>query len=1472
MKKSVLSLLLAFMLVVGLLPVNALADQTERAGSADRLAAPTSITVEYAGTRKTPDGKLIGKTGDAFQFRAVDQGGNETPVTWKNGSTWAGSLDENGLFTAGSLSSGGSTSLYINAVSTLDESVKSEGRFDLCGFQMSQYQKTPAVALSEDGQTAKTISTSGGYNGSTVWTYEGAEGIARLSGDQDLSAKKTSIKFDALRPGTFTASFTLDFDETMTDTATLTITGVAVEDPSGVQGKTYLTLSAAAPDPTVALTAYLEPGHTVASWSSSDEAVATVDETGLVTARGVGTALITATDDQGKKGGIKVVVQSGETPYFENLQFMTSALSDWNANTTFSATKLEYPLTIRAYSTTKLTLQATTLYDSGKYAAVAEYTGGSGDRRSVEVNSGKITYLEDIPFDASTLTITLADKADPENKTVYTFHVTRPRDSTQTLNTRNGVVLQPEGRALSATKYKEQAEGTLFQLDENDEFVLGWNSKPSTGLTASRTSYRLYALSDVSAFSLNLTGATVYEHLRWSADGGATWTELPQGGGTTGVIPFPAKTGEDAPVAEVRVHIVSDKDYVSNANAFPAEGGATYRFLIEQASSSPSDAQILTAETESGDWYPVFSPDTYSYTLSLPNGAELPTLRYTAAQGAAVKLGSTEQTPDDQGVYTLPLKSTSQTLTVTAADGSVTNSYAFQAKNRTAGGADRVVDYLCINSQYTNGGYGSNPQSSLAGSHISLGNFGGYVTYYFDSALTDDPAHRYGVDFYINGNANVDGSTPTKTSFFEPGQVYVSEDGETWYALAGSAHYEDGVDWNYTVTYSRAASGKTAWTDSHGNSNAGASYTGPWPNSATYFLNGLPAQDRIVLSGVALPARSGDIAVSGQAVDAYPSRWGYADCQVNGTENPYLDNSNYDLAASGFDLAWAVDENGLPVDVSGREFHYVKIQTASNIWHTSFGDKSPEIAKVTRAEEEAAVGETALPAGVTVTNGAEKRSVMFTPERRVYDLDLGEMKYVSLSVDGAAADDNIYLNNTRVSAGAALEGLKVTKESGPRLVRVLVQNGDKEPVICLLRLTSSASASDELLEDIKLNVAGSARTAQTSDGAVYTASVGYRIAAVGIVPVADPEVSITVNGAAPQAEYPLAEGENTFTLTAEKDGQTQSVTLRVTREAAPVSTGTVTVYFTLLGDTAHGEDTVHTLSGGGLTPWISQTAYTLTAPATVLDVLEAALGNEHTFVNADGNYISEIDGLAEFTNGPRSGWMYTLNEAYPGKGVAEQSVKDGDRVVFHYTDDYTLERSAEDWGGSSYDPGEEPSGGFKDIAGHWAEDDINRAVELGLFRGTSATAFSPNVTLNRAMMTQVLYNLEKPDGTYEDLFGDVKDGQWYAEAIAWAGDSGVVEGVGQNRFAPLRSVTRQEMAVMLYRYAKSLGLDVSAEGDLSAFTDGGKVADWAQEAMLWAVERGIFTGKGHGNLDPAGNATRAESVTVMLRLKELVGR
>ncbi|MCI8608824.1 MAG: DUF4430 domain-containing protein [Firmicutes bacterium] len=1317
---QVMALVMVLLLTVTMMPATAFAEEAN--------TAPSEITIVCESANSINETTLLAKDGDVFQFKALDQNGAETPVTWSTSSSWVGAMDaETGVLTTTTrFSCGGTSSASIKAVSKLDGNISKETGFSLAGYTVSQWNKTPTVALSEDGQTAKTLSLSGGYTGRTLWTYDIKGGIAVLSPDQNLGDKKSSIKFNALRPGAFHATYRLEgMDESMTETIPFTITGVAVEDETEKQGKTYLTRTAGEPNPTVQLTAYAAEDRQIVTWESSDETIATVDERGLVTAQGIGSVIINATDDGGAKGGIKVVVQDGETPYFENLQFLAYPIKDYSKNYRFLPTKTAYELEINSYSTSSLTVQNTTLYDEAKYRATASYVDVNGQEQQISVKSGGATILPNIPFGTSTMTITLEAQADSTKKTVYTFQITRPRDTTKTLKNTTGMVLAPKDRALLPTKYQGVGEGVMARTDEDG------NPTGTTGVSGSHYNYRCYGLGGLEGFALGLTGNTAYTHLRYSADDGATWKDLTQGGGNTEIIDFAPKTGDKNSVIKVIIQVLDDKTYSDNMAAgkdgFADSTPTTYTVWVEQVGADPAAAQLTGAHLDGYDWYPAeFDPAIYSYTIVTPKGVTEAEMTYKAADGATVKLGAAEQIADGEGVYTLSLKTSSQTLTVTSADGSMSNSYSFALMEKSKMDVpDRVTDYLCVNSQYTNGGFGTAPWGTLKGSVASLGNFGGYITYYYENPLKDNPNNKYGMDFYVYGNANVDSSTTTGMSFFEPGQVWVSEDGTAWYALAGSAHYDKGVDWNYTVNYRKLPSGRTSWTDNHGNSNPGTSYAGPYPDAKVYTMNGLAAKGEITISGICLPAATGNLAELGAATDAYAVNWGYADVFANGTMgadvNPYLDNSNHKLNANGFDLAWAVDAAGNPVDVSDKEFHYVKVQTASNIWHASFGEKSTEVTAVVRTNpQEKAVGVTKMPAGIVITDGTKTKTVKLNAGQQIYDVDLGDMKYVSIGVNGCDENDNIYVNNQRIDAGQMAEGIKVVKEDGKRLVRVLVQSEEQEPVIYLLRLTSSASKGSELIEGLKLDVQGDVRPAKTTDGAAYTASVGYRIEKAAILPVVDAGVKLTINGKALKESYPLSEGVNTFTIMAEKDGKQENVILVITKETAPAKTGKITVFFTLLGDEKHsGEGDIHTLKNGGLTPWISRTAVEVETPATALDVFEKALEGKYTFTNSGGNYISEINGLKEFDNGKLSGWMYTLNGQYGSLGVAEQPVKEGSEIVFHYTDDYTQEHGMDQWN--------EAGDVKKDEKDDFAKEDVLKFLDSLKLKVTTAYTAKGNI-------------------------------------------------------------------------------------------------------------------------------------------------
>ena len=543
---------------------------------------------------------------------------------------------------------------------------------------------------------------------------------------------------------------------------------------------------------------------------------------------------------------------------------------------------------------------------------------------------------------------------------------------------------------------------------------------------------------------------------------------------------------------------------------------------------------------------------------------------------------------------------------------------------------------------------------------------------------------------------------------------------------------------------------------------------------------------------------------------------------------------------------------------------------------------------------------------------------------------------------------------------------------------------------------------------------------------------------------------------------------------------------------------TITVYFTLLGDENHTDTDVggdvHGQRMGGLDTWIPRTAYTMDANATAEDLFTMALekagidftgnrDNPYNSIYIDGIQSPETgDWIEEFTNGPNSGWMYTVDGKHPDVGLSQWFLSDGENFIFHYTDDYAKEEGSEHWGGAT--PTEEntspvlepeakvdkdgnatvsvsskdintaietadengaesiiiapqvegdvgslsvtlPKGSMGDIldgtkAGLTVQSDLGhvelpqdtmeaisettqdgeltitlaagtvdeagkllagqedvteealkncsvtevtltsgsteitsldgtrmrialpvdgevfedggsyvvyqitdggqveklsgkcitkdgaRFVEVtaaapgtfvavaaevlpftdvtvenwfygavqyvygrGLMNGTSDTIFSPDGTMNRAMLVTILYRLEgEPAVTAANAFRDVPADTWYTDAVIWADAHGIVEGVGSQQFAPVDNITREQMAVMLYRYAQYKGYDLKAGADLSQYTDAADISNWALEAIAWANAEGLITGRTAATIVPCGTATRAEAATILMRFLE----
>jgi hypothetical protein len=175
---------------------------------------------------------------------------------------------------------------------------------------------------------------------------------------------------------------------------------------------------------------------------------------------------------------------------------------------------------------------------------------------------------------------------------------------------------------------------------------------------------------------------------------------------------------------------------------------------------------------------------------------------------------------------------------------------------------------------------------------------------------------------------------------------------------------------------------------------------------------------------------------------------------------------------------------------------------------------------------------------------------------------------------------------------------------------------------------------------------------------------------------------------------------------------------------------------------------------------------------------------------------------------------------------------------------------------------------FTDVAeDNWFYRYVMYVNANGLMTGTSSTTFAPNAAFTRAMMVQVLYNAaDRPAVGFAPIFSDVQPDGWYSDAVIWAYQNKIVEGVGGGRFAPSAGITRQELATMLYRYAQWRGYDTSVSDPVitDGFTDWGEVSNWAADAMRLFVYLELMEGHA-GLLRPQGAATRAECAALLQR-------
>lgn len=346
------------------------------------------------------------------------------------------------------------------------------------------------------------------------------------------------------------------------------------------------------------------------------------------------------------------------------------------------------------------------------------------------------------------------------------------------------------------------------------------------------------------------------------------------------------------------------------------------------------------------------------------------------------------------------------------------------------------------------------------------------------------------------------------------------------------------------------------------------------------------------------------------------------------------------------------------------------------------------------------------------------------------------------------------------------------------------------------------------------------------------------------------------------------------------------------------------------------------------TTYCSKTEYVLEDGETAFSLL-LKTGLEVASRNSEfGVYVEAIEGLGEFDEGTGSGWMYKVNSEFPEYSSSLYELKDGDYVQWIYTRDLGNDVGGGNSSGSSIstedtaaarevknlidaigtvtaDSGQAIQAAreaydkltdaqkklvenydvltkaeaayaaltsalpFTDIADHWALEAIQYVYEKDLMNGTSDTRFTPNGTLNRAMLATILYRMEgSPIVTAANPYSDVAADTWYTDAVIWASENGIVNGYGSGKFGPTDNITREQLAAMLLRYSDYKEYDTDARNHLTSYTDAGAISAWALESVQWANAEGLVTGRTETTIVPQGSTTRAETATILMRYLE----
>ena len=399
--------------------------------------------------------------------------------------------------------------------------------------------------------------------------------------------------------------------------------------------------------------------------------------------------------------------------------------------------------------------------------------------------------------------------------------------------------------------------------------------------------------------------------------------------------------------------------------------------------------------------------------------------------------------------------------------------------------------------------------------------------------------------------------------------------------------------------------------------------------------------------------------------------FGYGDTHANAAGNdntavnPYRENPNYNTNGDGMDISWAVDADGNPLQLDSIK--YVKIYTAQSKDNGSMGEVSSEISGVLRVKSgNASVGKTNDLKNIVIDgNEIELKAGVYTYN----DVPVNDVSAFKVTPT-AGENSNIYVSNQRVKSGATSKTVSVQKT-----LRVIVQDDQKEPVVYFFNLSGTADpAANTTLKTVSA-MPGGIEAEENGDGYVLRMTKEckkIRLSAEAL----DEAATVKINGKAvtDKEDYlsdiiPLNDGDTEVVVevTSRNGKVTKSYSVIIKREDAE-DQKMVQVNFSLVGDEKHGKD-AHTWRRF----WLNQVKCSIPEGSTAKYVTEMMLlNNDIPFSIRNGNYVTEINGLKEFDNGPGSGWMYAVNGTSDNVNAIDLQILTSDcTVTWYYVDDYT---------------------------------------------------------------------------------------------------------------------------------------------------------------------------------------------------------